>query len=431
MNASPKLVSKATSSFEKDHHIFGLRGILAISSFLWIFFETFIPAVATHSTAGPGYQRVLRIVFGTVLWDESLISSFFFVLSARAICVRFLKDPTADKFAGAIIRRSIRLVVASGAALFITYGIFAGLGTKYIATFKQTLPNHSINSPGVPKTALQGFNAVFDMFWVVRQYDSQAANAFWPTSTLGRVSLLYNQSWTVYFLMVLLPFGRPQWHVQVLALFTIGAFWMCSWGWYSACALLIADVTINPSLASKLASGLTLSEKRNWKVHYPLIGFLMIPIGLAMKYVWAVFPRYIDGELVLHPYLDLSEQTTRRQFAAADPYPRVDDFFVIFGLLLIVETMPKARNVLSGPWLVSLGRRSFSLFVAQSLLMWSAGIKLWIHLHMANGTSVALANLAVFITTLVAVILFGEAFYRVVDVPSQWLATAGYYWVTS
>lgn len=358
MNPSSKPGS--TGHFQRDDYVYGLRGILAISSFLWIFFETFIPTVATHTTSGPVYQKVIRVVLGTALWNESLISSFFFVLSARAICVRFLKDPTADNFAGAIIRRSIRLVVATTVALFIAYGIFAGLGTKYIATFKQTLPNRSINAPHVPRTALQGFNAVFDMFWVVRQYDTQAANAFWPTGTLGRVSLLYNQSWTVYFLMVLLPFGRPEWHLQILALFTFGAFWMCSWGWYDACALLLADATINSTLTSKLASGLTLSEKRNWNVPYPLVGTLMVPVGLAMKYIWAVFPQYANGELVLHPYLDLSEQTTRSQFAAADPYPRVDNFFIIFGLLLIVETVPQVQKFWSNVWLVTLGKRSFS-----------------------------------------------------------------------
>ncbi|KAK4500360.1 hypothetical protein PRZ48_008549 [Zasmidium cellare] len=427
MNGSPKT---AHSPFEKDNHIYGLRGILLISSFLWLFFQTFIPTVATHTTSGPGYQRLLRIIFGTVLWDESLISSFFFVLSARAICIRFLKDPTADNFAGTIFRRSIRLVVATGAALFISYGIFAGLGTKYITSFKQTLQNNSINPPRVPKTALQGFNALFDMFWVVREYDGQAANAFWPSGTLGRISLLYNQSWTTFFLMVLLPFARPQWHPQVLLLFTFGAFWMCSWGWYNACALLVADATINSTLALKLVSGLTISEKKDWKVPYPLIGTFMIPIGLAMKYTWAVFPRYVNDELVLHPYLDLSEQTTRRQFAAADPYPRVDNFFIIFGLLLTVETLPRVRDILSTPGLISLGKRSFSFFVAQSLVMWSAGIKLWTHIHVVNGTSVALANLAVFFTTLVTIVLFAEAFYRAVDVPSQWLATVGYHWVT-
>lgn len=346
--------------FEKDKHILGLRGILAISSFLWIFFETFIPAVAFNTTPGPLYQRIIRILFSTTLWNQSLISSFFFVLSARASCVRFLKNPTSDNLAGTIIRRSIRIVIATGAASFIAYGIFGGLGTKYIETFKHNLPNRSINAPYVPKTALQGFNAVFDMFWVVNQYDSQAGNAFWPTGTLGRVSLLYNQSWTVYFLMVLLPFGRPAWHVQVLSLFTFGAFWMCSWGWYSACGLLLADVTINPVLSSKLALGLTLSEKKHWVVPYSLVGSLMMSVGLAMKYTWAALPQYINNELMLHPYLDLSEQTTCGQFAAADPFPRVDNFFVIFGLLIVVETVATIRSILSATWLVSVGERSFS-----------------------------------------------------------------------
>lgn len=49
---------------------------------------------------------------------------------------------------------------------------------------------------------------------------------------------------------------------------------------------------------------------------------------------------------------------------------------------------------------------------------------------MANGTSVAVANLAVFITTFIAVAVLGDVFYRAIDAPSQWLATVGYHWIT-
>jgi hypothetical protein len=86
----------------------------------------------------------------------------------------------------------------------------------------------------------------------------------------------------------------------------------------------------------------------------------MTVAGAAMKYCWAVFPQFVNKELLLHPFLDLSENTTRAQFAAADPFPRVDNFLVIYGIMLIVETLQPVKNVLSAKWLTELGRRSLS-----------------------------------------------------------------------
>jgi hypothetical protein len=345
-------------------HIYGLRGVLAISALLWVYFQTFIPTVVADpgfETPGPTYQKIIRIVFGTLLWDETLIQSFFFALSARSICIRFLKDPKPATFSGSIVRRIIRMVIGVGVASAITSGIFHAIGTDTVKVFKETLPNKSSQSIATPESALQVFNSVFNIFWVVRGYYHQAANRFWPTATMWGVSLIYQQSWTIYFLMVILPYTRVTWHAQGLAVFAAGSFWMCSWGWYDAAGLLLAQYVINPKLQGRLTEGMKIKEN----VHIPWFapGALMFIAGAAMKYCWAVFPSLINKELLLHPFLDLSENTSRAQFAAADPYPRVDNFLIIFGLMLIIETVQPVKNVLSAKWLVELGKRSLSKLI--------------------------------------------------------------------
>ncbi|KYG45937.1 hypothetical protein M433DRAFT_230066 [Acidomyces richmondensis BFW] len=141
-------------------------------------------------------------------------------------------------------------------------------------------------------------------------------------------------------------------------LFSFGAFCMRSWGWYDAMALIIADYVLNPKLRSQMDQGLRVGK--HWKIPYTVPSIVMIVTELTMKYCWTMFPQYINKELVLSQFLDLSESTTRNEFAAADSYPRVEDWLVIFGLLLLVETTERIRSFLSAIWLVVLGKRSLS-----------------------------------------------------------------------
>jgi hypothetical protein len=84
--------------------------------------------------------------------------------------------------------------------------------------------------------------------------------------------------------------------------------------------------------------------------------------GFALKFTWAVLPQYYNKELVLRPFLHLSEKNSVAGFAAADPYARLDNFLVIFGILLLSETNALVRRCLSCRPLVILGKRSMSAF---------------------------------------------------------------------
>lgn len=353
---------EADSKPEQHSHLLGLRGILSVLSIFWIFFETFIPSVVSNNTEGPKYQRIIRFVFSPLLWNLSLIESFFFVLSARSICIRFLRDPRPSTYAGSIIRRILRLPTVIAVSCAIAFSIFGAVGVSYVEKFENVLPNNSISTPASPENALTGLNAIFDFWWVVSGYYYQAANDFWPTRTIWIISAIYQQSYTIYFLMVILPFTRQTWHWQFLTLFALGSFWMNSWGWYDATALLLADYLIDEKLRARFERGLKIKD--DWYIPYAVPGAAMTGAGLVMKYVWTILPQYVDKELVLHPFLDLAENTSRKDFAASDPYPRLDNYLVIFGALLAIEATPKAKEILSSRWLVGLGKRSLSMYLS-------------------------------------------------------------------
>lgn len=352
---------------QKRLHLYGLRGILAICGVIAIFMQIFNPGLVWKDNSDGNYQDVLRVIFMPLVWDGNLIASFFLALSCHSIALRFLNSSTSSSFSGSIIRRVFRIVLPVTLSSSIAYGVFGSVGPTFIAKFAEILPNKHIEPPQVPENALVALNAIFQIFWTVRDYYTLAANTFWPTQTLWNVSLIFNQSWTVYFLMVILPYTRPGWHTVALSLFALGSFWMCSWGWYSAAALLLADYTTNPILRLRLDKGLLVHKISESRVPYNLVSIAMIVIGFAFKFTWAALPQYYNKELLLHPYLLLSENTSVDDFADGDPYPRVDNFFVIFGVLLLSETSLLCKRCLSYRPLVVLGRRSLSKFVASSI----------------------------------------------------------------
>ena len=159
--------------------------------------------------------------------------------------------------------------------------ILSQLGTAYIDQFKTALPNHSVSTPATAQSALVALNSIFDLFWITGDVSEQAANAFWPSGSLWSPSLIYNQGYTVYMLMVLLPFTRASWHPKGLALFALGSFWLESWGWYFATGLLLANVAIDASLNSQLKNGFKVSGETRCPFFIPAT--ITIAAGLAMK----------------------------------------------------------------------------------------------------------------------------------------------------
>lgn len=346
-------------------YITGLRGILVIESFVWVFFQTFIPALTSNETSGPIYQDILRYLFSVPLWNASFIHNFFIILSMRTICVSFLEKPTGQKYAATIIRRNVRIVLAVGAASGLSMLIFWQIGTQYIDEFKAILPNNSIQTPSVVYDGGAAIGSLFNLFWLIQDFYTQAANSFWPTATLWVPSVIYYQSFTVYFLMVILPFTRPKWHIRGLFLFALGSFWMEYWGWYSATGLFFADLATNPTLKTELKAGLKV--RGDARIPYWTFALVSLAAGVALKYFVIVLPQYVNKELVLHPYLDLSENYSVASTVAAGPYARFDDFLVIVGIMIAVELFEPAQRFLSLSPLVFLGERSLSESIPQRI----------------------------------------------------------------
>ncbi|KAI5363345.1 hypothetical protein Slin15195_G107310 [Septoria linicola] len=412
---------------EHQLHITGLRGILVVQSFFWTFFQTFIPTLVSRETPGPVYQDLLREILSVPLWNTSLIYNFFIILSMRTIAVSFLTVPTGQTYAATIIRRNVRMVVILCVGSGMATLIFSRIGTQFIDEFKEKLPNSSIMTPATVYDGGAAFNSLFNLFWLSYDHYTQAANNFWPTHTLWAPSIIYFQSYTVYFLMVTLPFTRPKWHLTGIGLFGLGSFWMGYWGWYSVTGLIFADLAINPTLRNELMMGLKI--RGDWRISYAAIAPMFFAIGIAFKYAFTVRPQYVDKLLVLHPYLDISSKYSPTTKVADGPYARLDDWFVIVGIMLAVELFEKAQYVLSFKPLVYLGERSFSIFVAQCIFFWTGGIKLWLVLHDERNLSTASANGVVFLVGLLAVAAFSELYFRLIDAPSVWLARRTYKWL--
>jgi heme/copper-type cytochrome/quinol oxidase subunit 4 len=61
--------------------------------------------------------------------------------------------------------------------------------------------------------------------------------------------------------------------------------------------------------------------------------------------------------------------------------------------------------------------------------MYTAGIKLFMHLHVAQGWAESSAVGVCLVACLLIVIVIGELFYRLVDIPSQLFAKGTFDWI--
>lgn len=351
--------SKGSTITQQQDHLYGLRGLLAIESFLWLFLKTFVPAVVTNEVPGPAHQVIVRKILSVLFWNESLIASFFIILSARSICIGFLQEPTAKAFARSLITRPIRIGIPLAFALAFSISIFSSTSTVYIDAAALALENPNLTAPSMPATALVSFNTIWDVLWIVRDFGKQMANQAFPGATMWVPSMIYSQSYTVYIAMVILPFTRASWHIQAITIFSIGSFWFNSWGWYSAAGLFVADVSQNHDLRARLARDIKITEGITFP--YWILAIFSVVLGLTLKYLWvAALPQHLRAELVLHPSIHLTQGLTVQTFNEDQAYARLDDYLIVVGVLFLLELSSRMRSVLSSRLLVQLGKRSLS-----------------------------------------------------------------------
>jgi hypothetical protein len=346
-------------SFSQDY-LTGLRGLLVLESLAWIFFHTFIPSLVFSIPSEPLYLAIFRKTFSVPLWNASLIRSFFIILSARTVCVHYLHDPTTDKFSGSLIRRPIRIAIPLAIATTLAAVIFSKLGTGYISTFADVTENPLIEPPASATDPIQIFNAFHNLLWTVQNFFSQEANALWPSHDIWVASVIYLQSYTVYIAMVILPFTQSAWRPQAFLLFIVACWWMDSWGWYSGTGLFLADISLDPALRQRLKAGFPITTFI-WCPYWFLAGIITFA-GLVLKFIWVtIAPAYLNAEITMYPVYHFSDDITVDAFLdTGEPYPRMDDYLVVVGLLVLVEIFEPLQKLLSTRFLKYAGKRSLS-----------------------------------------------------------------------
>lgn len=348
----------ATKTRHQDYLI-GLRGTLVFQSFLFVFFQAFLPAALpdANNTDGPLYQIVLRKSFSVLFANEALIYSWIIFLSARTICIPYLSNNAREVCASSVFRRCIRLWIPTFVAYSFAAAAFSTSSTDYITDFLSLTGNVSTNTPFRLSNFLLYFNSLFEVFWVTRDYASQAANNAFPSGTLWIVSILFQQGYTVYMTMVIVPYTRSSWRLKALVVFVLAAYWVQSWAWYSVTGLLIADAVFNMDLQSKSRDGVRVAGVKIpiWPL-YAVMAFT----GYLLQFLFISWsPAMRKNELYAHIsvyYGDLSND----RLNALHKLARIDNYLIVVGVMLLIETFEWPRSVLRSKPLVALGKRSFS-----------------------------------------------------------------------
>ena len=415
-----------------------------IQSFVWVFLQTFVPATvkSNNQVTGPHYQNTIRKSLSVLFWNEPLISSTFILLSARTICLPFLKNPGRTPIASACFRRGLRLWFPVAVALAIIKIMFHFIGTSYIEEFKEATENTSLDTPYYLKGALGYFNSVFGLFWTTFNFASQAGSKAFPTGTLWIVNVIYAQSYTVYMTMAVIPFTRSRWRVEAFTLFIVTAWWVQSWAWYTITGLLLADAVINMDFKAKAQRGIPVWRTSLRCPTWVLSGLLMA-VGLLMQYLWTAWrPEMGNVELIGHAGLYYTGGLNT-EYDLIQPQARDDNYVLLLGFVLFMESSDLLQRLLANRLFIYLGSRSLSkfcikstktigspllgYFLVQSIVVYTAGIKLY--LALTDRASPAVINTICLIVSLVAVIPIAEAFHRLVDHPSRMLAYKMFDWI--
>ncbi|KAK3117330.1 hypothetical protein LTR53_001447 [Teratosphaeriaceae sp. CCFEE 6253] len=424
------LTDKAPKASHSAHdasqdYLTGVRGCLAILSFLWVFMDTFVPAAMAGSAndEGSSGQLALRKSLSVLFWNGSLIYSSIIFLSARTICLPFLLDPSKATLASAVVRRGIRLWFPTAAALIMCYAIFTKtLGTAYLAAFAEQTKNElsTMGSLWIMPNSLSNFNSIFEVFWVANALSAQSGNWAFPTQTLWVITAVFQQSYTVYTTMVVIPYTRKTWRLYGAGVFILTAWWVYSWAWFSISGLLLADLVVSFDFKA-------LCQAHRLRV--VAVASACMVAGFAMQFLWVTaFPGLQNAEIMYHTGL----YATGGLYTWNDPTTpqlRADDYLVIVGFYLFLESSDLLQRIFRNPAFVFLGRRSYSYFCLQSIIAYTLGIKTVSNMIGDSMDGYAKATGIAFIACLGVTLAAGEVFYWLFDRSSQKLARIVFAWI--
>ncbi|TGO89031.1 hypothetical protein BPOR_0128g00050 [Botrytis porri] len=432
-------------STAKSTYLLGLRGFFVLQSFLWIFLQTFVPAtvksnIVTFPTDTPTYQNLIRKILSPIFWNESLIYSSFVFLSARVLCISFISSPSKQTITSSMFRRSFRLIIPTIFSLSLVTLLSQTTFTNHLASlFVNETANPSIQAPYTLRSPipLTLFNSLFALFLSTSHtplHNLSAVLAF-PSGTLSILPILYSQSYTLYIITLIIPYTRPLWRLKYSPLFLFTAYWVSSYSFISTSGLLLADFLLLPNspLLTISAAGFPLPKritKKRIPSWIPYTFILLVGIGLQYFYTTSnAALEAANAELKAHTDIygssgglnttpDLKEQT-----------PRIADWLVLCGGFLLLETRTSVQNLCKNAVLASLGRRSLSYFLTQSIFIYSAAIPLYLHLVVDKNVSGIAATCISFVVSILGTLVCGEIFYRMVEIPSLWAGVWSWDWI--
>jgi len=399
-------------------------------AFLWTFLHVFVPAAVKGSAndEGPGYQLALRKSLSVLFWNDTLIYGSIMFLSARTICLPFLLESSKSVLASTVFRRGIRLWFPVAVTLIVVRFTFSQDMVTRITDFAALTGNEApdFNLYVLP-TSLSNFNAIYMTFWITHNFQAQAANWAFPSQMLWVITAVFQQSYTVYMTMVIIPYTRARWRVMGAFAFILTAWWVYSWAWYSISGLLVADAVVNMGLGPS-GSGLSFTI---WKIRIPFwsLGALFMAAGFIMQFVWtAARPDLQSAELHYHTGIYSTGGLTEWVDSAA-PQLRADCYLIILGFSLILETSSLLQSVFRSSFLVLLGKRSLSYFLLQSIVIYGLGIKIVTSMAGTDLSGYSRATGVAFVVSLLITVLAAEGMYWLVELPSKWFGRWLFDWI--
>jgi hypothetical protein len=228
-----------------------------------------------------------------------------------------------------------------------------------IFQFQAATGNTSMAVPYFIPNAFAYFNSVFDLFWTTRDYSAQAGSTAFPSQTLWIVNAIYQQSYTVYVTMIIIPYTRNKWRVQGSFFFILTAWWVQSWAWFSITGLILADMVMNMDFKAKAQRGIPIwRTSKRCPTWIPATALLCS--GLLMQYLWTAWrPDLANEEYMIHtgmyytPGLNLEDD-------GRHPQARDDNYLFLLGFFVLLESSDMLQYVFSNPLFTYLGRRSLS-----------------------------------------------------------------------
>lgn len=172
-----------------------------------------------------------------------------------------------------------------------------------------------------------------------------------PTQTLWIVSTLFQQSYTVYATMVIIPYTRISWRLWGALVFIATAWWVYSWAWFSVSGLLVADAVVNMELKARCQAH---------RLPVALTALTLLAGGYFMCFYWVIArPDLYTAEINYHTGLyDTGGLYTWNDTTA--PLLLASNYLVICGFWLLLETTDFLQTIFRSPILMFLGNRSYS-----------------------------------------------------------------------